>query len=251
VLEDKVILVTGATSGMGAASARVLAGQGAKIALFGRDQTRAAPVQKRIDESGGVAEVILGDVTQSSAAADAVAKTLDRFGRLDALVNAAGRIYRGNADQTGDEDWRISMATQVDGTFFMSRAAVRVMDNGGSIVNFASTCGLVGANNLAAYCATKGAVVQLTRAMALECAADNICISSVCPGAVDTPMLMSGRGVGDTNKDDVYARNISNIPQGRIPRPEEVADVVAFLCSDMSSHITGANIPVDGGYTAQ
>ncbi len=251
MLKDKVILVSGATSGMGAASARVLASHGANIMLFGRDRTRATSVLKSIVDIGGVADICLGDITESSAADSAVARTLDRFGRLDGLVNAAGMIYRGNADQTSDEDWRISMATNVDGTFFMSRAAVRVMKNGGSIVNFASTCGLVGTNNLVAYCATKGAVVQLTRAMALDCAANDIRINSVCPGAVDTPMLMSGRESSDARKDDIYSRNISSIPQGRIPGPEEVAHVVAFLCSDMSSHITGTNIPVDGGYTAQ
>jgi meso-butanediol dehydrogenase/(S,S)-butanediol dehydrogenase/diacetyl reductase len=251
MLKNKVILVTGATSGMGAATARMLAGQGAKVMLFGRDEIRAGTVLKSIADAGGVADIFLGDITESSAADSAVAQVLDRFGRLDGLVNAAGMIYRGTADQTDDENWRISMATNVDGTFFMSRAAVRVMSNGGSIVNFASTCGLVGVAGLTAYCATKGAVVQLTRAMALDHAADNIRINSVCPGAVDTPMLISGRKGSGESKDDIYSRNIANIPQRRIPAPEEVANVVAFLCSDQSLHITGTNIPVDGGYTAK
>lgn len=251
MLKDKVILVTGATSGMGAETAVQLAQNGARVMLFGRNESRAAEVKKRISDSGGIAEVCIGDITESSSADNAVATTVKHFGRLDGLVNAAGMIYRGNADQTSDEDWRVSMATNVDGSFFMSRAAVRVMEFGGSIVNFASTCGLVGAAGLTAYCVTKGAIVQLTRAMALDHAADNIRVNSVCPGAVDTPMLLSGHERTGASKDQVFENNLAEIPQGRIPAPEEIASVVVFLCSDASRHITGVNIPVDGGYTAQ
>lgn len=249
MLNNKVIIVTGATSGMGAETAVQLAAQGAKVMLFGRNLTRANNVKNRIENNGGIAEVCIGDVTESSAADNVVEKTLSSFGQVDGLVNAAGIIYRGNAEQTGDDDWRASMATNVDGSFFMSRAAVRVMKSG-SIVNFASTCGLVGAAGLTAYCVTKGAVVQLTRAMALDHAKQNIRVNSVCPGAIDTPMLVSGHEK-PIHKDDVFASNVDSIPQGRIPGPEEVANVVVFLCSDFSSHITGTNIPVDGGYTAQ
>ena len=249
MLNNKVIIVTGATSGMGAETAVQLAVQGAKVMLFGRNLTRANNVKNRIENNGGIAEVCIGDVTESSAADNVVEKTLSSFGQVDGLVNAAGIIYRGNAEQTGDDDWRASMATNVDGSFFMSRAAVRVMKSG-SIVNFASTCGLVGAAGLTAYCVTKGAVVQLTRAMALDHAKQNIRVNSVCPGAIDTPMLVSGHEK-HIHKDDVFASNVDSIPQGRIAGPEEVANVVVFLCSDFSSHITGTNIPVDGGYTAQ
>ncbi|MEM7208371.1 MAG: SDR family NAD(P)-dependent oxidoreductase [Pseudomonadota bacterium] len=251
MLKNKVILVTGATSGMGAASAMALAEQGAKLMLFGRNEMRANDVKERIEKAGGTAQICIGDITQSSAADNAVAKTIEAFGQLDCLVNAAGMIYRGNANQTTDELWQTSMATNVDGSFFMSRAAVRSMKHGGSIVNFASTCGLVGAAGLTAYCVTKGAVVQLTRAMALDHAADKIRVNSVCPGAIDTPMLVSGHERSGASKDDVFENNLASIPQGRIPGPEEVASVVVFLCSDASSHVTGTNIPVDGGYTAQ
>jgi meso-butanediol dehydrogenase / (S,S)-butanediol dehydrogenase / diacetyl reductase len=249
MLSSKVIIVTGATSGMGAETAFQLAAQGAKVMLFGRNLSRANDVKSRIKRSGGIAEICIGDVTESSAADNVIEKTISSFGQVDGLVNAAGIIYRGNAEQTGDDDWRASMATNVDGSFFMSRAAVRVMKSG-SIVNFASTCGLVGAAGLTAYCVTKGAVVQLTRAMALDHAKQNIRVNSVCPGAIDTPMLVSGHEE-NVQKDDVFASNVDSIPQGRIPGPEEVASVVVFLCSDLSSHITGTNIPVDGGYTAQ
>jgi len=251
MLKEKVILVTGATSGMGAATAELLASQGAHVMLCGRDHERAAAVQKRIVDAGGVSGVFTGDIANSAAADNAVAKTVERFGRLDALVNAAGIIHRGNAEQTSDEQWKNVMAVNVDGSFYMSRAAVRAMKRGGSIVNFASTCGIVGSAGLAAYCASKGAIVQLTRAMALDHAADNIRVNAVCPGAVDTPMLASRYERAPETKESIFERTIASIPQGRIAGADEVAHVAAFLCSDLSAHITGVNIPIDGGYTAQ
>lgn len=251
MLNEKVILVTGATSGIGEASACLLAKQGARVMLFGRSRKRAEAVLTRIVDAGGEGAIAIGDVTQSSAADAAVAQTIETFGHINGLVNAAGMIYRGNADQTSDEQWRDSIATNVDGSFFMSRAAVRAMRGGGAIVNLASTCGLVGVAGLTAYCVTKGAIVQLTRAMALDHAADGIRVNAVCPGAVDTPMLVSGHERSGADKAQVFAGNIAKIPLGRIPGPGEVAQLVAFLCSDLSAHITGTNIPVDGGYTAQ
>ncbi len=235
---------------MGTATAELLSSQGARVMLCGRSHKRAEAVQKRIVDAGGVAEICIGDIAESAVADDAVAKTVERFGRLDALVNAAGVIHRGNAEQTSDEQWKNLMAINVDGSFYMSRAAVRAMKQGGSIVNFASTCGLVGTAGLTAYCVSKGAIVQLTRAMALDHATDNIRVNAVCPGAVDTPMLVAGHEHAEA-KDGTFERNIVGIPQGRIPGANEIAHVVAFLCDDLSAHITGTNIPVDGGYTAQ
>lgn len=250
-LERKAILVTGATSGMGAATARLLAEKGAHIMLFGRNRQRADVVQQSITDANGVADIFIGDVADSTAAENAVAQTVKRFGHIYGLVNAAGVIYRGDAVQTTDQQWREIMDINVNGTFYMSRAAVRAMKQGGSIINFASTCGLVGATGLTAYCASKGAIVQLTRAMALDHAADNIRVNAVCPGAVDTPMLVSGHERTKSTKDTIFKNNITRIPQNRIPTADEVANLVLFLCSDLSTHITGTNIPVDGGYTAQ
>ncbi len=243
--------MTGATSGIGAATAKLLASQGARIMLFGRNEQRADAVQKDIFNTNGVADIFIGDVADSTAAENAVANTIKSFGHICGLVNAAGIIHRGDVNQTSDKQWQAVMATNVNGSFYMSRAAVREMKQGGSIVNFASTCGLVGVAGLTAYCASKGAIVQLTRAMALDHAVDNVRVNAVCPGAVDTPMLVSGHKRIKTNKKYVFEKNIASIPQNRIPAVDEVANVVAFLCSDLSAHITGANIPVDGGYTAQ
>lgn len=251
MLKGKVILVTGATSGIGAATAELLAAQGARVMLCGRSHERARSVQKCLADAGGVSDIFIGDIASSAVAENAVMKTVERFGCLDALVNAAGMIHRGNAKQTSDDQWKSIMATNVDGSFYVSRAAVRAMTRGGSIVNFASTCGLVGAAGLTAYCVSKGAIVQLTRAMALDHAADNIRVNAVCPGAVDTPMLVSGYECAPKMKENIVASNITAIPQGRVAEAGEVAHLVAFLCSDLSAHITGANIPIDGGYTAR
>jgi len=141
----------------------------------------------------------------------------------------------------------------VDSVFFMSRAAVRAMrtqGSGGTIVNLASNVGIVGSGGLPAYCASKGAVVLLTKAMALDHAAEGIRINALCPGAVDTPLLVSGHEKTGRTPDEVFASNIAGIPEGRIPSPEEIAKSMLYLASDASSHVTGVALPIDGGYVA-
>ena len=251
-LDGKVAIVSGGSSGMGAAIANRLGSSGAAIVVGGRDDSRTNGVVAQIIEAGGAGLAVLGDVAASATADLLVASALDEFGRLDVVVSAAGVIHRADAMGTDDEQWRHTMSVNVDGPFYLSRAAIPALRNGGggSIVNVSSTCGLVGSAGLAAYCASKGAVSNLTRAMALDHAAEGIRVNAVCPGAVDTPMLGSGHPAGRTI-DDVRASNIESIPEGRIPSPEEIADVVLFLASDASRHITGTNVSVDGGYTAQ
>ncbi len=248
----KVALVTGATSGIGRATAERLARDGNRILVVGRNAERANALVAKIATTGGEARSVLGDVTDPAFCETAVTSAVDTFGRLDVLANVAGIIRRGDAPSTSDAAWHDTMRANVDSVFFMSRAAVRAMREcgGGSIVNLASTVGLVGTAGLTAYCASKGAVVQLTRAMALDHAAEEIRVNAVCPGAVDTPMLVSQHGEGVT-PEAVHARNLAAIPQGRIPAPEEVAELIAFLASDASRHVTGAAIPIDGGYTAK
>jgi 2,3-dihydro-2,3-dihydroxybenzoate dehydrogenase len=248
----KTALVTGATSGIGRATAQRLARDGTRVLVVGRNRARAEACVEAIVTAGGEARSLLGDVTDPEFCTTAVRTAVDAFGRLDVLTNIAGIIRRGDVPATSDENWNETMTANVDSVFFMSRAAISVMrtGGGGSIVNLASTVGLVGGAGLAAYCASKGAVIQLTRAMALDHAGEGIRVNAVCPGAVDTPMLVSEHADGVT-PEAVHARNIAAIPQGRIPRAEEIAELIAFLASDASHHITGTAIPIDGGYTAR
>ncbi len=252
-LDGKVFLVTGGTSGIGAATALAAAKAGARVMLTGRDQDKASDIANRIRRAGGEGRFVLGEISDSAFCVDAVNRIVADYGHLDVLANAAGAMWRGNALDTSDENWRRIMATNVDGTFFMARAAIRAMrkNGGGAIINLGSTVGLVGTTGMPAYCASKGAVVNLTRAMALDHAADSIRVNAVCPGAVATPMLVSGHhGPGNT-PEEVMERSRAGIPLGRIPTAEEIAELILFLASDASAHITGAAISIDGGYTAR
>ena len=249
-MAQRVALVTGATSGIGRACALRLAADGFAVVVGGRSAERAAEVVDEITAGGGTATTALGDVAEPDYGDAAVAATVAADGRLDVLVNAAGVITRSDAEGTTDDVWHRVMSTNVDGLFRASRAALPAIRaaGGGTIVNISSTNGLVGGAGLAAYCASKGAVTNLTRAMALDHAAEGIRVNAVCPGAVDTRMLYSE---GSGTVDEVRAKNLPDIPEGRIPDGSEVAELVAFLADDRSRHITGANISIDGGYTAR
>lgn len=251
-LEGKVALVSGGSSGMGTAICVLLAASGASVVVGGRDRERTEAVVDAIRSTGGSAAPAIGDVADSAQARTLVDIAVAEFGGLDIVVNAAGVIHRADAEGTSDDDWRRVMSINVDGTFYVSRAAVPALRErgGGVIVNISSTCGLVGSAALAAYCASKGAVTNLTRAMALDHAAEGIRINAICPGSVDTPMLVSEHPTGTTSE-EVFERNVASIPEGRIPDPSEVADLILFLCSDAARHIHGANLSLDGGYTAQ
>ena len=250
-LNGKVAIVTGATSGIGEETAKVLAKAGASVVITGRREEAAKILVKNIQDNGGQADWIIGDITDSKFTNNVVSTTEEKFGRLDILANVAGVITRGDALGTSDSDWFAMMNVNVSGTFFMSRASISAMrrSGGGSIINLGSTVGLTGCAGLLAYCASKGAVVNMTRAMAIDYATENIRVNSVNPGAVDTPMLVSGHGT--LNADSIREENRTSIPQGWLPQPKEVANLIAFLASDLSKHITGAAIPVDGGYTAE
>ncbi len=286
-LGGKVAIVTGATSGIGAATAKAFADAGAQVVLSGRSSAGAEATAAAIASVGGDTRIKLGDVTDSAFCAELVAYAAAEFGRVDILANVAGTITRGDATETTDDEWYQNMRVNVDSVFFMSRAAVRQMRlqarptdsevgistevagnrnvepldrevgistevaaNKGTIVNLASNVGLVGSAGLPAYCASKGAVVQLTKSMALDHASEGIRINALCPGAVDTPMLVSGHDKTGRTPEDVFAANIAGIPEGRIPSPDEIAKSMLFLASDASSHITGVALPIDGGYVA-
>ncbi len=243
---DRVAIVTGGASGMGAATVRRLAAGGASVVIVDRNADLARAVAT---ETGGTA--IVGDVAESSFCDGAVATAMERHGGLDVLVNAAGVIVRASGEDTTDEQWARIMGVNVSGTFFMCRAALRVMkaNRRGAIVNFGSIWGDLGSAGVAAYCASKGAVHNLTRALAMDHAADGIRVNAVCPGEVNTPMLQSERAEAVTEQ--LLNAIAATVPMGRLADPDEIARVVCFLASDEASYMTGALVSVDAGYGAR
>jgi meso-butanediol dehydrogenase / (S,S)-butanediol dehydrogenase / diacetyl reductase len=248
----KVVLVTGSTTGIGEACAKVFGESGAAVMVCGRNEPRGHKVVEAIRAAGGCAEFTVVDLRMPGACDRLVSETIARLGGLDVLVNNAGILYSATAFDTTDEQWLDTMAVNVDALFYMSRAAVRHMKKKGrgAIVNIASEWGLNGEPNHVAYCASKGAVVQITRCMALDHARDGIRVNSVCPGEIHTQMvddILAAKG-GDP------AQNLrelaAGIPLRRLASPLEVAWCVHFLASDRASYVTGANLPVDGGNDA-
>jgi meso-butanediol dehydrogenase / (S,S)-butanediol dehydrogenase / diacetyl reductase len=249
---NKAVLVTGSTSGIGEACARVFAESGAGVMVSGRDRERGERVVAAIAARGGRAQFIAADLREAGACERLIAETVERLGGLHVLVNNAGILYTATAPETSDEQWLDTMAVNVNALFYLSRAAVKHMKSagGGVIVNVASEWGLNGEPRHVAYCASKGAVVQITRCMALDHAADNIRVNSVCPGEIHTRMvdeILATRG-GDA------AANLrelaAGIPMRRLAQPVEVARCVHFLASDHASYVTGTNLSVDGGNDA-
>lgn len=249
---DKVVVVTGGNSGIGAAAAAQFAAEGATVVIAARDDARSAEVAAGIIAAGGAAVTQQCDVTKQADCAGVVARCRSDFGKLDMLFNNAGIIYREKtALDTSPEEWDHTLAVNATGTFLMSRAAVPLMieGGGGAIVNNASYFGLVGGRGTAAYSASKGAVVLLTKAMALDHAADGVRVNCVCAGSVDTPMLQSEM---EAMGGEAEVRHLfeAKHPLGRIARPEEIAAAVLYLASDEAGFITGAALPIDGGLTA-
>jgi NAD(P)-dependent dehydrogenase (short-subunit alcohol dehydrogenase family) len=242
-----VALVTGASSGIGAATAIAFADAGWEVMAAGRNEGRLEEVA---DVSDNIA-IWSGELTQSEDCDELVADTIDEFGSLDCLVNSAGVIVRASVADTSDEDWRYTMAINLNAPFYLSRAALpHLLQATGSIINLASDWGLKGGDRAAAYCASKGAIIQLTRAMAIDHAKDGIRVNAVCPGDVDTPMLSNEADDKDIDLDDFLAQAAEDSPNGRIGTPEEVAALILFLASDAATHITGTAIPIDGGGSA-
>lgn len=244
----KVVAITGAASGMGAASAELFSEAGASLVLIDRDRDRLDGVASRL----GNATSFVGDVADSTFCDRAIDGTVAAFGQIDVLVNAAGTIHRADALGTTDEDWDRVLSVNVNGMFYLCRAAVRHMASRGSgaIVNFGSIWGGVGSAGSTAYCVSKGAVHQLTRAMALDHVEEGIRVNAVAPGEVRTPMLSSQRAKTPT-EEDLQAMADATIPMKRLAEPVEIARVVLFLASDDASYMTGEIVHVDAGYTAR
>jgi NAD(P)-dependent dehydrogenase (short-subunit alcohol dehydrogenase family) len=248
VLDGRAALVTGAASGIGRAIAGTLAGAGAAVALVDIDEAAATGGVEAIAREGGRAAFIRGDVSRSADCQRAVDRVLDRFGRLDIVVNNAGIIRRADVTELSEDDWDRVMAVNLKSVFLMSKFAVPVMTKAGrgAIVNVSSGWGLVGGPRAVAYCASKGGVVLLTRAMAIDHGAAGIRVNCVCPGDTDTPMLRNeARQLGEPV--DTFLAESAGRPLGRIGRPEEIAQAVLYLVSDAASFVTGATLVVDGG----
>ncbi|MGO9994629.1 MAG: SDR family NAD(P)-dependent oxidoreductase [Steroidobacteraceae bacterium] len=248
----KVVLVTGSTTGIGEACARVFAQSGAAVMVCGRDADRGRRVVASIENAGGKAQYAAADLRAPGACERLIDETVARMGGLDILVNNAGILYTANALDTTNEQWLETMAVNVNALFYASRAAVRHMRiaGKGAIVNIASEWGMNGEPNHVAYCASKGAVLQITRCMALDHARDNIRVNSVSPGEIHTRMvddILAKRG-GDPEEN--LRELAAGIPMRRLAHPTEVARCVCFLASDLASYVTGSNLTVDGGNDA-
>jgi NAD(P)-dependent dehydrogenase (short-subunit alcohol dehydrogenase family) len=241
-------VVTGGASGMGAQVAKLFVAAGADVLIV---DANASLVEQCAREIGATA--LAGDVSESGFCDHAVATAVQRSGRLDAVVNAAGIIARHTGVDTSDAEWQRALAVNAGGVFYMTRAAALHMraNGGGAVVNFGSIWGELGGPGALAYASSKGAVHQVTRSFALELARQGVRVNCVCPGEVDTPMLRAaGRAVPLS---DAQALEMGQrvVPLGRLARPEEIARVAVFLCSDAASYITGAMVYVDGGYSSQ
>jgi meso-butanediol dehydrogenase/(S,S)-butanediol dehydrogenase/diacetyl reductase len=248
--QTRSAIITGATSGIGAAIARALAAQGYTLLLVGRRQAAGNALAKALDKTGCTARFLAADLTDPAAAEAVVQAANGYFGGVDVLVNNAGVLTHGRAEETPDSAWDRMIDVNLSAVFRLSRAALPALRarGGGCIVNIASDWALTGARGAVAYAVSKAAVAQLTRCMALDHAGEGIRINAVCPGDTDTPMIAAGlTGADRAAKLAAYG---AQIPMGRVGTPEDVADVTVFLVSDAAQYMTGTLIPVDGGMTA-
>jgi NAD(P)-dependent dehydrogenase (short-subunit alcohol dehydrogenase family) len=253
-LQDKVALITGAASGIGLATAEVFCREGAAVLLADTQAERAEEAAGRLRAAGHRAVAAATDVTRSDDVRRAVEAAVREFGRLDVLFANAGIGYTGELVDTSDEDWDRVMAVNARGVFLSCREAVRQMlaqrPSGGSVVINGSISGLVGIPGQAPYGPSKGAVVEMTRQLAVEYARRGVRVNCVCPGTVDTPVLRRAMEMSP-DPQAFLDMLVAGHPIGRIGRAEEIAAAVAFLASDEASFITGAILSVDGGYTAR
>ena len=250
-LAGKVILVTGGASGIGRATVKHLAKEGAHVVVADRQVAQGAEVVAEITDAGGQAEFHELDVAEEGSAESAVAAIVNRHGRLDGAFNNAG--ITGPTVKLLDikpSEWAQVLAVNLTGVFSCVQAEIAQMvnqENGGSIVNTASICGLSPLPHATAYNSAKHGVIGLTKSAALEYGRKNIRVNAVCPGFIDTPMLAQGAG----SSEEVLAGVVQGLPMRRIASPEEVADVVSWLLSEQSSYVTGTAMPVDGGWMSR
>ncbi len=249
-LTNKVAVITGATDGIGKAIALTFAKEGAKVVMIGRDETKGKTALEEVKKCGQ-AVFIKTDVSDSSQVKRMIERAAQEFGRIDVLVNNAAVCPAGTVLSTSEETWDYVIDLNLKGVFLCSKYAIPYMqkNGGGAIVNVGSINSLMAMENEAAYDASKGGVLMLTKATALDFAKANIRVNCILPGAIETTMLRASLG---TSPDPAKARQwiTSKHPVGRVGEPREIAEVALFLASDSSSFVTGAAIPVDGGILA-
>jgi NAD(P)-dependent dehydrogenase (short-subunit alcohol dehydrogenase family) len=247
-LEGKIALITGGASGIGRAAALLFAHEGAAVAITDLDDEAGNSAAHEIAQQGGRALFEPADVTKAGDCQRALDRTLREFGGIHVLFNNAGVIRRASILELTEDDWDRVMEVNVKSIFLMSRLVVPVMARagGGAIVNMASGWGLAGGTRAAVYCASKGAVVLLTKAMALDHGSQNIRVNCICPGDTDTNMLRhEARQLGED--EDRFLHESARRPLGRLGKPEEIAQAALYLASDAASFVTGAALVVDGG----
>ena len=246
--KDKVVLITGGTSGIGSGTAKRFAGEGAAVAITGRNSERGEQVVKEITDNGGKALFIRADVRKTDDCRNAVDQTLAAFGKIDVLFNNAGVFHPKTIPECTEEEWDETIESSLRGAFLMSKFVLPSMieQGSGSIIHTSSGWGILGGDKAAAYCAAKGGLIVMAKAMAIDHGPDGIRVNCVCPGDVLTPMLhvdAKDRGMPW----DEYASGGAERPLGRMGTVDNIADAVMFLASDEASFITGDALVVDGG----
>ena len=249
-LYDRVAVVTGGSSGLGRAGALRFAAEGARVAIGSVQPEQGAAVVAEIEAAGGEATFRETDVRRPADVAALIAGAEQRWGRIDVLYASAGVMTTGTAEETPEEDYQLAVDVNLGGCFRLAKFGIPALARagGGSVILTASELGLVGASSAAAYCAAKGGVVNLTRALAIDAAPQGVRVNCLCPGPIDTPMMQGWYQTGDPA--ELERIQVTPILLKRIGRPREIADAALFLATDESSFMTGATLAVDGGATA-